>query len=515
MTIKEFIKNKILKFLGIERLSSNPNDERLTFISNDDEIKQSEIKANRVWYIGSGDELLNYYTEKEVSGFAKNPIYNRNKRNYFWGLSSQECDIKRIHSGIPRAIIDTLTNIVGMPSIDEPTKEWDKIAEENDFSNKLVQQARPLTLVCGYGAWKINFNSDISEYPLWEFYDAEFVEYIYQCGVLVGIIFKSFYKNAKNEDFVLLETRYKAQGNSYIEYQLFKLKKGNELQEVNLDAVPELKDIPREKQVITGLNKILAVPSRYLYDAQNPKYGKSIYSGKLDFFDMLDEIWSQASQTNRVSTPVEYYNPEVLERGNGGFCGVPNLYNRQFVQKAGVPDGDGNINNDIQTTQPDLNFEKYGALEFDVLGYILTGILSPATLGIDVAKRDNAEAQREKEKVSIMTRNTIIATETKMLREIVTLSLMLKEYIDTGNITLKDYNIEIKYSEFANPSFENELQILGNAWSQGQLPTKDYVEMLWADKISDADKLERIKWLDENKAKSEDMSGLFNENEIK
>lgn len=515
MTIKEFIKNKILKFLGIERLSSNPNDERLTFISNDDEIKQSEIKANRVWYIGSGDELLNYYTEKEVSGFAKNPIYNRNKRNYFWGLSSQECDIKRIHSGIPRAIIDTLTNIVGMPSIDEPTKEWDKIAEENDFSNKLVQQARPLTLVCGYGAWKINFNSDISEYPLWEFYDAEFVEYIYQCGVLVGIIFKSFYKNAKNEDFVLLETRYKAQGNSYIEYQLFKLKKGNELQEVNLDAVPELKDIPREKQVITGLNKILAVPSRYLYDAQNPKYGKSIYSGKLDFFDMLDEIWSQASQTNRVSTPVEYYNPEVLERGNGGFSGVPNLYNRQFVQKAGVPDGDGNINNDIQTTQPDLNFEKYGALAFDVLGYILTGILSPATLGIDVAKRDNAEAQREKEKVSIMTRNTIIATETKMLREIVTLSLMLKEYIDTGNITLKDYNIEIKYSEFANPSFENELQILGNAWSQGQLPTKDYVEMLWADKISDADKLERIKWLDENKAKSEDMSGLFNENEIK
>ena len=79
MTIKEFIKNKILKFLGIERLSSNPNDERLTFISNDDEIKQSEIKANRVWYIGSGDELLNYYTEKEVSGFAKNPIYNRKK----------------------------------------------------------------------------------------------------------------------------------------------------------------------------------------------------------------------------------------------------------------------------------------------------------------------------------------------------------------------------------------------------------------------------------------------------
>ena len=114
-----------------------------------------------------------------------------------------------------------------------------------------------------------------------------------------------------------------------------------------------------------------------------------------------------------------------------------------------------------------------------------------------------------------MTRNTIIATETKMLREIVTLSLMLKEYIDTGNITLKDYNIEIKYSEFANPSFENELQILVNAWSQGQLPTKDYVEMLWADKLSDADKLERIKWLDENKAKSEDMSGLFNENEIK
>ena len=147
MTLKDWIRNKIINFLGIEKLSSNPKSERLTFISDDDALKKEEIKANRIWFVGNGDELLNYYTEKDVKGFNDNPIYNRNKRNYFWSLSAQECGIKRVHSGIPHAIVETISNIIGMPSIKTENQDvWDKIAEENDFENKLTQQARPLTM---------------------------------------------------------------------------------------------------------------------------------------------------------------------------------------------------------------------------------------------------------------------------------------------------------------------------------------------------------------------------------
>lgn len=503
MTLKDFIIKKILRRQGVERLDTDPNSERFTFISNNDDIKLGEIKANKVWYLGSGDELLNYYTERQAIGFAKNPIYNRNKRNYFWALSAEECNIKRVHSGIPNMIITTLTNVIGMPDI--KAEGWNEIAEENDFSHKLTQQGRPLTLATGFGGWKVNFNTALSKQPLWEYYDGEYVEYIYKAGLLIGIIFKSFYKKS-DKNYVLLEVRSKANGNSYIEYKLFRLEKNDEVTEVDKDLFPELgglKDI-----VIPNYNQILAVPARYFYDPLNPKYGKSIYAGKLDLFDMLDEIWSQASQTNRVSTPVEYYSPDALDRSVNGSIGVPNLYNRQFVQKAGVPDGDGNLSNDIITTQPDLNFDKYGGLAKDILDYILTGVLSPASLGIDVSRKDNADAQREKEKITIMTRNNIIDAETIMIRKIVEISLDIKQYLATQQIVKQEYEIDIKYNEFANPSFENQIQILGTAWVNGEISTPKYVDLLWGDTLDNEGKLKEIAWLDEHQKElntNEDM----------
>jgi len=514
MTLSEWIKKKIIKFLGLEKLAENPNNDRLLFINDTDNIKAEQLQANKTWYLGNGDDLLSFYAGENISGFNNNPIYNRNKRNYFWSKSNQECNIKRVHSGIPHAIVQTITNIVDMPKINvaEKQDEWDKICEANDFKNKLTQQARPLTLAEGWGAWKINFNKSLCDEPIWEFYEGLDTEYIYKCGLLVGIVFKSYYAQ-KDKNYVLLETRYKANKNSYIEYNLFRLGKNNEITEANLDDVPELADIPREKTVIEGLDMILAVPSRYFYDPLNPKYGKSIYAGKLDLFDMLDEIWSQASQTARVSTPITWINPDVMQRGANGAIGYENLYNRQIMMKEGIPDGEGHMNQDIVTEQPDLNFDKYGMLSKDVLDYILTGVLSPATLGIDVAKKDNAMAQREKEKISIMLRNNIIGSEEMMVKNIVKLSLMIKEFMDTGRITLNDYDINIKYCEFANPSTETMLPILGNAWSQGQLSTERFVKMMWPDD-SDEEIAKEVAWLDENKEKDNfDLEGMLNNNE--
>lgn len=514
MTLNEWIKKKIMKFLGLDKLPENPNNDRLLFVNDTENIKAEQVLANKIWYLGNGDDLLSLYTGENVSGFNNNPIYNRNKRNYFWSKSAQECNIKRVHSGIPHAMVQTVTNIVDYPVIKVPEQDlWERIEQVNDFKNKLTQQARPLTLAEGWGGWKINFNKDLCDYPIWEYYEGLDTEYVYKCGLLVGLVFKSYYKNQSNENYVLLETRYKANGNSYIEYALFKLSKNNEITPANMDDIPELADIPRDVTVIEGLNKILAVPSRYFYDPLNPKYGKSIFAGKLDLFDMLDEVWSQASQTVRVSTPITWINPDVMQRGPNGAIGYENLYNRQIMTKEGIPDGEGHVNQDIVTEQPDLNFDKYGMIGKDILDYILTGVLSPATLGIDVAKKDNAMAQREKEKVSIMFRNNIINSETEMLKEIITLSLMIKEYMDKKQITLKEYDINIRYSEFANPAREVVLPVLGNAWSQGQISTEKFVKMMWPDD-SEEEQAKEMAWLDENKTKDDfDIGALLNNEE--
>ena len=264
-----------------------------------------------------------------------------------------------------------------------------------------------------------------------------------------------------------------------------------------MDKVPELKGL--QNQLIKGVKSLLAVPNKYYFDPLHPNRGKSIYDGKIDLFDFMDEILTQSSQTNRVSTPVEYYPVDLLNRTKEGQPCLPNMYNRQYVKIEATPDGEGNMNNQITTTQPDLNFDKYGQLFADTLGNVLIGMLSPSSLGIDIAKKDNADAQREKEKQTIFTRNTIISNETKALVKLCNMLLMCEDYIATGIFQEKDYQISVKYDEFANPSFESELQILGPAWSQGQISTERFVAMLWAGKLSDEEMAKEVQWLDDNK----------------
>ena len=513
MTLNEYVKGKVLKYLKIDKLEGTPNDNRLTFISDDEAIRVENIRANKIWYIGDGDELLNYYTNQAAYGWVSNPIYNRNRRNYFWGISSVETNIKRIHSGIPRALIDTITNIVGLPKI-KTDPRWERIADNNNFSFRLLQQVRPMSLVEGDGCWKINFNTKLSKTPLFEYYGAEDWEPIVQSEILMGIIFKSYYKDSKDRNYVLIETRSLEEDGCLIEYNLFRLGKKNDLSEADFENVPELawlKDNPRQ---FIGVRKLFAQPVKFYYNPLYKNRGKSLYDGAIDFFDMLDEIWSQASQTDRVSTPVEYYDTSILDRTRDGIPILPTKYNRQYVATVRPTTGDGVVKQDgIVTTQPDLNFDKYGMLASDVLSYILIGRLSPSSLGIDVAKKDNAEAQREKEKQTLFTRNTIIDQETKQLKELINMALIIQDYLDTGVMNNTDYDVSITYDEFANPSFESELQILGPALSQGHISIKQYLRLLWGDKLDEAELAEEQQYLEENQQKDDlDLEAMMNAN---
>ena len=507
MLLGDVIRNRILKFLKLDKIN-NPADERLTFISDQENIDIQNIKEAKTWYIGDSNELLNYYTDEQVFGDTREPIYNRNRRNYFWALSSQEADIKRVHSGVPNAIVTTLVNVIGQPTIkceDKGIQEViDKIIESNDFWHIFNQQQMPLTMVEGWGAYKINIRKDLSDEPIIQYYEATNVKFAVSSGVLVGIVYLDYY-DYNNKKYVLVETRRKANGNSYIEFELYLMESGNEVKKVELSTIPEIADL--KNVVIEGFNEVLGVACKFFYDPLNKNYGRSIFTGKIDLFDDLDQILSQDSQTVRVSTPVEYYPVELLERQKNGRPLMPKVYNRQYVQKEGIPDGDGHIDGTIQTTQPQLNFDQYSANAKAKLDFILTGLLSPATMGIDIAKKDNADAQREKEKVTIMTRRNIIDREEKIVKKLLSLCLNVKEYMATEKITIKDYDFSVTFDEFANPSFESELQVLGQAWSDGTISTEKYVELLWGDKLSDEDKQKEIRYLDLNRQK-DDLEGI-------
>jgi hypothetical protein len=510
MTIFDKIKQRILKFLGVEHLDGDPNSDRFTFINDENTVKRQKLDEVRIWYVGDSDELQNYYTNRDLSGNAKEPIYNRNKPNYFWGISVAELPVKKVHSGIPRAIVDTLSNAIGMPNIDCDGKE-DVIAaimDVNNFTAKLTQEARPLTLVEGWGGWKIVFDKDLCDYPILQYYEGKDVEYVVKNGMIIGMIFKDFYK-CHGKNYVLMETRRIENSNSIIEFELYRLDPSNSVTKVPLSEIDELKDLPEDGYYIEGLKKVLGVPSRYFFDLFDKDHGRSIFTGKLDIFDDLDQCLSQASQTDRVSTPVEYYPVDVLERGTGGETKLPSVYNRQFVKSVSFPDGDGKLQGEIKTTQPQLYFDQYISRFKSLIDVAITGILSPASMGIDIAKKDNADAQREKEKVTIFTRNTVIDSETKQLKELFSLALMMKEYMDTNTISLTDYDISVKYCEFANPTFEAMSKILLPMLTSGGISVEMYVDKLYGDSLSDEEKQEEIAKIQEKQAQDTMNLGDF------
>lgn len=529
MTIFDRIKQRILKFLGLERLGNNPNSDRFTFINDENTVKRQKLDEVRIWYVGDSDELQNYYTNRDLSGNAKEPIYNRNKPNYFWGIAVTELPVKKVHSGIPRAIVDTLSNAIGMPNItcedENKNDELCKIMDVNNFTNKLTQEARPLTLVEGWGGWKIVFDKDLCSYPILQYYEGKDVEYVVKNGMIIGMIFKDFYKY-KNKNYVLMETRRVADGNSIIEFELYRLDQSDTVTKVPLNTIEELAELPEEGYIIPGLKKMLAVPSRYFFDLFDKDHGRSIFTGRLDIFDDLDQCLSQASQTDRVSTPVEYYPVDVLERGQHGETKLPSVYNRQFVKSVSFPDGDGKLQGEIKTTQPQLFFDQYISRFKSLIDVAITGILSPASMGIDISKKDNADAQREKEKVTIFTRNNVIDSETKQLKELFGLALMIKEYMDTDQISIQEYDISVKYCEFANPTFEAMSTTLLPMLSQGGISTEMYVDKLYGDSLSDEEKQAEIAKIKENQQKDnlemgdfglngmdEDITSEYSENE--
>lgn len=482
------IRQRVLRFLHLDHLADNPNSERYTYITDIDEIKRAQLDECRVWYIGDSNELLNYYTNQSAYGFAKNPIYNRNKGQYFWGISPTENSIKRVHSGIPHAIVDTLNAAIGVPEVSaiENGKLYDlsELVRRTQFRKIISQEQMPLTMAEGWGALKVVIYPDkkVSDWPTVQFYEAKDVEFVVKCGITVGIIYKDYYKK-DGKDYLLVETRrINDEGNSAIEYELFRLKKNDEVEPVSLSEIPELSKL--QDVEIKGYKKIFGVPCRFFFDPQNKDYGRSIFAGKIDLFDDLDQSLSQRSQTSRVSTPIEYYSPDVLERNGSGRPLMPKVYNRQFIMKPSIPDGDGKVDNDVQTTQPTLNFDQYTQEQRAILDFILTGLLSPATMGIDVSKKDNADAQREKEKVTIMTRNSIIESETEIVKSLVELIMVAKEYMDTGGIPLVGRDVSVKFSEFASPTFENMSKVLTPMLSQGAISPKMFVSKLYGDSLS-------------------------------
>ena len=103
---------------------------------------------------------------------------------------------------------------------------------------------------------------------------------------------------------------------------------------------------------------------------------------------------------------VKRYIPEDLSPRNAedGTLMRPNPFDNAFIATGSVMSEDGI--GKIDVSQPTISYEAYVNSYISWMDLCLQGIISPATLGIDLKKTDNAESQREK-KITIYTRQKL------------------------------------------------------------------------------------------------------------
>ena len=488
MGLKDTIKHSIKNWLEIEEIDNlniKINNE-LDFVSN--------AAKNTIWYRGDANELQQFYAALKSK--------RRIEDIKFWGAApSTGMEIQKRHTGIPGTIVDTLTEIVaadlyGFTFEDNVREaEWSEILEANNDDNnfmKMVKRAISCAQYIGDGAFKISISTDVSDQPIIEFWSGEKIDFTFRRGRVDEIIFKSI----KYQDLKKYEL-HEIYGYGYIRYKLL-----YEDKEVPINTVESLAnmqsvtfggaEIDEEGNLVKRGDYMMAVPVINGNSNRWDGRGQSWFDRKVDNFDSLDEIWSQWMDAVRSGRSKTYIPSNLIPRDpESGRLKKPNSFDNRFISiNADMSEG---AQNRIVTDAPVIQYDAYMAAYITALDLCLQGIISPSTLGIDTKKLDNAEAQREKEKTTLYSRQKLVDLVSEVLPRLINTACHVRATMNSQEFA--DFNVTVNFGEYANPSFESQIETIGKGRMQGVLSIEAAVEELYGDSKDDKWKKEEIEKL--------------------
>lgn len=466
MGLGKWVKKKMQTWLEI----IPPPTEQAIVIQRE-HTRELEVLRSQLWYQGDANELFQFFHQTGTNTGA------------FWGTSPQTSKVRKIHSGLPAVIADTLAYIVSSDLDDVgAAPEWEEIGKQIRFKD-LVGQSVCDTLVSGDGAFKISIDTELSEYPIVEFISGDRVEIEQQRGVLKAVVFRTAY-TVKSIRYILHERYSRGRIDTTLTDS-----SGNE---VSLSRVPELADIP--PAVEFAGDYIMAVPVMFYADKKYPGRGKSIFSGgKSQCFDALDEIISQWLDAVRAGRVVKYIPENLIPRDpkNGSLMSVSSFGAEVIQIRGNLNEG---VSDKVEISQPDIKYEAYVSTYTQAMLMCLQGIISPATLGIDLGRMSSAEAQREKKDVTGDTRNTITAVLERVLPQLINNVLMT--YDNMCGSSPEQREITVSFGEYGAPDFDSRVETVGKAATYGIMSVDTQVDELWGGSKDDefkAAEAQRIK----------------------
>lgn len=464
MGLISYVKNKIRHFL----LQENPNPQ-ITINQKNDFFAACAIY--RIWYRGDSSELSELYAQLDVPS------------SYFWkARSTHGLEIRKLHTGLPKLTVNVLTNIIkhdynGIEFTDREASAvhentWAEIEKENSFCERVEDCVRNV-LIVGDGAFKITFDKDISELPIIEFVSGENVDFVRNRGRVTEVVFNTEYSHRSRK--YELKERY---GKGYILYELY----DSSGKQVPFDTIPQTEWISCGGWKFDS-SVMLAVPVLYGCDERYEGRGESIFEAKTDCYDSLDECWSQWMDALRAGRTDTYIPENLIPRDEEtGRLLTPNPFDNRFIAVASDMSSPES-GKKIMREQSPIQHDSYLATYITALDLCLQGVISPSTLGIDTKKLDNAEAQREKEKTTLYTRGKLVEMLEKALPEVV-ISAVCAVQISKHEQAVKPDAVKVKFGEYANPSFESQVETIGKARAQGIMSIEASVDELYGDSRS-------------------------------
>lgn len=466
--VKESIASKMRSFLKIHTANGKSFniDELLDFDSN--------VAVNKIWYRGESYELSQLYKQLDDNQYG------------FWGsVPTAGIEIRKIHTGLPKTMVNILSGVVADDMQDvqfvhiADDKLWQDIAKENTFDT-LVKSAISKVLYTGDGAFKISIDTDMSQLPIIEFFEADRIKVKRQRGRITEIIFKTSY--TKDTHSYILYEHY---GKGYIHYEL----KNAYDKLVELDTIPQtagLEDVSWDEKFMMA---------EYVSFFSSDKFegrGQSVFDAKRDNFDAVDEAWSQWIDALRAGRTKVYIPENLIPRNpNTGELMKPNSFDNRFIKLS--PSLAENDSGKISTESSPIQHESYLVTYITALDLCLQGLISPSTLGIDTKKLDNAEAQREKEKATLYTRQTIVAELQRVLPALI--QSVFYAYQTLNKLPLNEVECDVTFGEYANPSFESQVETVGKAKAQGIMSIEASIDELYGDSRDDEWKKEEVERL--------------------
>ena len=453
-----FLRDFVFKLLRIR-----PAVERRVVIREPYTFRANVMK-NQVLYRGEAAELEQFFRQSAVWDLD---------RARFWAAAPQG-QVRKLHTGIVGTVVDRYSDMVtadlngfdfgeeadGHPVLDR----WNEIAGTAELPG-VIAAAVTGALASGDGAFKLSVEEG-AEHPAVSFYAADSIDILRRGRQITEIRFYTPFMEGEKE--FRLEESY---GRGYVRYRLLD-ENGAETELSRLPETAELKDAAFDGDFMMAVPLVLFDSHRW------PGRGKALFDGKTDVIDALDEVVSQWLDAVRMGRVKRYIPQDMVPRDpDTGALIAPNPFDNAYVA-VGSSLREGSVEK-IEVSQPEIGFEAYQTSYAAFLDLVLQGVMSPCTLGIDLKRVDNAEAQREKEKITLLVRSKIVAALGAALACLAERMLMTDDLMH-GEAP-GSYAASVRFGEYASPDFGSAVEVVARAREGGFMSVEQAVEELYGD----------------------------------